>query len=178
MCVHDPRWPLGLILAAVACAGTPGPKGYLEPAELAQRDAFGGWITVHADSSSVEGELIAIQTDTVFVLHQSLGLVGVPLSDDTRGRLGWYDAKWGGLTAWTVVGAASTISHGVLLVASFPVWVLSGTLAASSASRAPIVVIRQNDPEGWTQAARYARFPQGMPPDIDRAALRPKPLQP
>lgn len=178
MCVHDPRWPLGLIFLAVACAGTPGPTGYLEPADVAQREAFGGWITVHVDSSSIEGELIAVQPDTVFVLRQSVGLVGVPLTDDTWGQLGWYNAQWGGLTAWAVVGAASTISHGVVLIASFPVWAIGGSLAVSSASRAPIVRIRRNDPEGWTQAARYARFPQGMPPELDRAALRPKPLRP
>jgi hypothetical protein len=177
MCAGKPWWPLVLMLLAVACAGTPGPEGYLEPAAVVQREAFGGWIAVHADSSLIEGELIAVRADSVFVLNDSLGLVALPLTQHTYGRLGWYNAQWGGVAGWAVAGASSTISHGYLLLVSFPVWVLGGSLAASSASRAPIVVIRPHDPEGWTHVARYARFPQGMPAALDRTMLRSKPLR-
>ncbi len=171
-------WPLGLILLVSACAGTPGPKGYLEPADVAQREAFGAWIGVRFVSTEMGGELIAVHSDTMFVLNDSVGLEAVPLTSITYARLGWYNAQWGGLAAWTLLGSLSTISHGVGLLVSFPVWVIGGSLATSSVSRGPIVVVRQGDAEGWTLIARYARFPQGMPADLDRTVLRPKPLRP
>ena len=70
-------------------------------------------------------------------------------------------------------GALSTASHGVLAGVTFPVWVLGGSLATASQSRKPIVNYdpARSDPRSLSP---YARFPQGLPDEVDRGLLTPR----
>ena len=47
MCVPSIRRLIVLAALTSGCAGTPGPSGYLQPAEVAQYQASGAWIPVY-----------------------------------------------------------------------------------------------------------------------------------
>jgi hypothetical protein len=167
---------MGVALAALlsGCATTSAPKGFLPTATEAQSTARGGWISVEhvagageVGASKVEGELIALGEDSLFVLHPA-GLAVVATADVTSAKLTGYDPRWGLIALWTGIGTLSTASHGVVLLLSAPVWLITGSLFASSASRAPQV----KHPKSWQQFRLYARFPQGLPRGVDRASLK------
>ena len=66
----------------------------------------------------------------------------------------------------------TTISNGVFLLLTAPAWLITGLVAAGNESHAPL---RDVPPLAWAELAAYARFPQGLPPGIDLAEIRPKP---
>ncbi len=69
----------------------------------------------------------------------------------------------GAVAGWTALGVVSTISNGLLLIFTAPAWIITGTVAGSSESYAPQGNV---PPLRWAELARFARFPQGMPPGL------------
>jgi hypothetical protein len=57
------------------------------------------------------------------------------------------------------------------MVFTLPVWIIAGTLATASQSRAPLRPV--HDRAGWSALGRYARFPGGLPANLPRT-LPPK----
>jgi len=177
----------GAAVLLAACVSNPAPSGWLPPAEIAAREAYGGWIVVDTTKDSrtgwhgvgseaqaeIAGELIAVDPDTVFVMS-GRGLVAMPASLVRRATLFSYDAHWGQLATWGFVGTLSTLSNGAFLILTAPLWIIASTSAAASRSRAPMVELAERG-DRWAELRRYARFPQGMPPRLDRGALRPAP---
>lgn len=171
---HRRRRALGawLLLLGSACFRTTAPEGWLSVPDVAQREAYGGWIRLEpaqgTDTRSLEGELIAATPDTLYVLTPD-SLVAVATKALTSATLTTYDARLNELTTWTALGAVATLSHGVGLILTLPTWIIVGTTATASASKAPRV-------ESLDAAVLrpYARFPQGLPPAVDRRALRQK----
>ena len=169
-----------------ACASNPAPSGWLPPAGIAATEANGGWITVDtaaqdqrgwfaassASSRTVAGELIAVHTDSVFVLADST-LVSLPRAQVRRATLFAYESGWGALAAWGFIGTLSTASNGWYAVLTAPTWIITSSIAAGIRSRAPMVSL--TDQGGWDGLRMYARFPQGLPGGLDRASLRPPP---
>ena len=64
------------------------------------------------------------------------------------------------LGVWSLAGALSTLSHGWLLTASFPMWLSGGIATTAAESRSGLVRFPQQD---WSAFRAYARFPQGLP---------------
>jgi hypothetical protein len=161
-----------LLMLSSACFRTTAPDGWLSTPAVAQREAYGGWIAVERVQDTmkrtVEGELIAVTPDSLHVLTAD-SLVSLPMDEMTSATLTTYDARLGRLTTWTALGAVSTLSHGVGLVLTLPLWIIAGSTSTASASKAP----RVQSVEA-TLLQPYARFPQGLPPGIDRRALRQK----
>lgn len=172
-------WPL-IVLALCAvvltsCAGTIAPRGWLGTPEENQRTAFGGWVrleTMVGELDTLEGELIAVQKDSIFILRNSGRLESYSAGEIKSVHLQSYDPKLGTLTLWTLSGAASTISHGFILIISLPVWIATGSLSGAAVSAA---AHEKLGPDGWESLTSYARFPQGLPVGLDRAVLLPKP---
>lgn len=173
-----------------ACVSNPAPRGWLPPAEIAAREAYGGWIVVDtardarrggyaagesSASAGVAGELIAVDPDTVFVMSQTV-LVALPKGVVRDATLFAYDAQWGSLAGWAVLGTLSTISNGVVLVLTAPLWIIVSTSAVASRSRAPMVELAEQG-DRWEKLRLYARFPQGMPPGLDRRSVLPSSRQ-
>jgi hypothetical protein len=157
------------------CARNPAPAGWLPTADGAQYTPFGSWIALEykaAGDASLPagGELIAVGRDSVFVVAPAGTVTAIPKAAVQRATVAAFDAQWGRLAVWTLVGSLSTLSHGVGLLISLPVWVIGGSLATASASRAPL-----HDDEPWQDVQKFARFSQGLPPGLDRATLRPTP---
>lgn len=171
---------LGWIAGILAgCAGTTAPHGWLPTAAESQTSTYGAWARVELfpGDSVYEGELIAVFHDTLFVLRDTM--VGLSRESLYRVSLTRYEQQHGSLVAWTLAGALSTISHGWLLVLSTPTWIASGIGASAGVSREPLV--RPRPPksgsmplETFDNLAQYARFPQGLPENIDRSTIKPR----
>ena len=167
---------LAPLLCAVACAGNPAPAGFLPSPAQAARDVYGGWIEVTVSAgrrdSTIAGELIAARADTVWILPDSGPAVAVPTSTVKKGRVARYNSQAGAVAGFAALGVVSTISNGFLLGITAPLWIITGIVASSNESRAPL---RGVPPLAWTDLAAYARFPQGLPAGIDLGEIRPKP---
>jgi hypothetical protein len=172
------RLPLAALLllglAATGCAHNTAPPGWLPDYEAAQKCALGGWVTVEAGQKKsrwiVEGELIAVERDSLFVLSQGT-LVGVDRGAARSIQLTGYAIDVSGMRGWTALGVLGSLSHGYIAGITIPLWILVGSVATGAASHTPEL----SYPGGkWERLALYARFPQGLPPMLDRAALQRK----
>jgi len=163
-----------LTIFAMGCASTTAPSKWLAPPAETQCLAYGGWISINYQNnrtkSEVHGELIAVHPDSVFVLTVNQ-LWAIPSNKISKAKLTAYDAQIGSLTAWSVFGTLSTLSHGIVLIISAPVWIISGTAATSAQSYAPQLSFPKKP---WNEFRKYARFPSGLPPKIDRRTLQRK----
>lgn len=172
------HWLASALLAATfGCAQNPAPGGWLEPAREAVDDPYGAWIAVSEEGRGVAGEFLAIDRDSVFVLLPSGSVHAVSLDRVTGAQLAYYDAQPGALAIWTTVGSWSTISNGILLIFTLPTWIIGGSVATGSQSRAPLVSLDHEETaesgadswaERWNAVRKYARFPGGLPPDLPR----------
>ena len=104
----------------------PAPSGWLARAGQAQSDPYGAWIVVSppAGGTTLEGELLAIDRDSVFVLTAVGAVRSEALDPGSRAVLAFYDAGTTDLTTWTALGALSTISNGHLLIFTLPAWAI------------------------------------------------------
>jgi len=162
---------VGLGLALVACAGNTAPAGFLVPPRLAQTEAYGGWVELLVTGGArVDGELIAVTADSVWVLGTAS--VVVPVANVRQGKLTTVQSEVGSVAGATGLGVVSTISNGILLVFTMPLWIIVGTAAGSSQSYAPE---RRVPPLHWAELNGFARFPQGLPDGVSLASLRAKP---
>lgn len=166
-----------VLLAAVTivagCASNTAPRHFLPSPAEAQTEAYGGWIELRLSGGgpdSVSGELLAVSRDSVWVLSDA-GWVVAPTAMVRAGKLTAYSAQMGAMAGYTLVGALSTIANGWYLALTAPAWIITGTVAGAHQSYEPV---RKTPPLGWAALADFARFPQGMPPDIAPGDLRPK----
>jgi hypothetical protein len=165
-----------MVLVAIAvtgCAGIQAPRGSVPPVAVAPQDGFGGWAGVWEGkgySPDLEGELIAVSADSVFVLVGD-SLVARSLKAVRRVRVVGYDPKAGDLMNWTLAGTLSTASHGIVAILSAPAWLLVGSAVTSSAAHASEINVPGYH-RTWDDLKPFARFPQGIPPGLDRSALR------
>lgn len=165
---------VALLMGAPGCYRSSAPPGWLPSPTDAQRDAFGSWIRVHRQPKTIplaEGELIAVDADTIHVLADgrlvSLARAALCCAEVTAYRMDLSE-----LQLWSVLGTLSTASQGWFLILTAPAWALTGTAVTASASYAPRIV--STDPLVLRQ---FARFPQGIPPTLDRATLRSRPWE-
>jgi hypothetical protein len=118
----------------------------------------------HATGSQ-SGELLAVDACNAYVLHDD---VTIAVASDTirKASIEVYPGKGGLYGVWTGLGAASTASHGFLLVFTLPVWLAVGIPSTVSTGNANDI----QQPHGGGLLYQYARFPQGLPPQwrVDR----------
>lgn len=156
-----------IAVASAACTVTnPDPR---KPSlERVQRTAYGGWIVVVEQNGATHaGELISVDRQVVRVLALNGGMSVVPTGAIRQAKLYMYESE-GGLGAWGLLGGLSTISHGFILILSFPIWMISvGVVTRLESSH----ILLEYPGDGWNRFVRWARFPQGMPPGVDHRGL-------
>ena len=152
-----------LATAIAACTRNPAPDGFLPKPLAAPSDPYGGWIELWSRGDSLSGEFLAYDRDSVFVLQEFGDVRAWPVSDVTRARIFWYDSQYSKTATWAALGTVSALSHGVVFVLSGPVWLIAGISSARADSRAALVEPGRVE---WAEAARYARYPAGMPPNL------------
>ncbi len=165
-----------LAVTAAGCASNPAPNGWLPSASEVATEPYGAWIVLQvaaSDSSrTAAGELIAVHSDSLFVLSFD-GLEAHSVDEIVDARVAWYDSSSSSLVLWTIFGSMSSLSHGAYGIISLPLWIIFGTVATSSQANSPLVDYQPAMSLSRTLSP-YARFPQGLPPTLDRSELRGK----
>lgn len=160
---------IAVAVVCAACGGNNTPKGWLPTPKESQETAYGGWIELsyleNAEARGAAGELIAVSADSVWVLTSDQGLV-IPTASVREGKLTGYAAQ--SLTGWTLAGTLSSVSNGAFLIFTMPAWLIGGSLANGSESRA---AQRKSPPLQWVELAQFARFPQGLPQGLEISGL-------
>jgi hypothetical protein len=156
--------------ALTSCAvPDPSPPAFQRTTEAAQRTPYGAWIVVRLEGGGVvSGELLALGERSIYVGQGEL-LHELPTRDIAHARVSLYRAGTAGMRGYVTLGTLTTLSHGLLLIFSAPVWSVGGSLIVrgqSSAGHASYGYRSwwrkgEHPPRGL---ARYARFPQGLPP--------------
>jgi len=115
------------------------------------------------DEPVIEGELIAID-ETAFHVLSAAGLRSVPRASVRRIAIVGHDNRAGTLTAWSIGGGLSVLSHGAFLLLTASMWAIAGVTAG----------LAERSAGTWRDedvARGFARFPQGLPPDFDPESL-------
>lgn len=160
------------LLAALVCAPLAGcATAELGRATLRGSDAPGhraaevpvrGFdVVVTTASGTVEGELLALDDDALWVRTAAGRSVPIARRSVTRVRVQVEDTSGGALAAWTTGGALLTVTHGLLAGVTGPLWLLVGVPTAiheTASGRADV------EPRDFARLHEYARFPQGPPP--------------
>ena len=177
-----------LLLAAVAVVALSGctprlvaPPGRVPLSDRISVDPGGAWVRiVSPDGNAVAGELLAVAPDSVFVLTLDDRVVAVARSTDTA-RVEAFRGDWQGAASWAGLGALSALSHGFFLVLTAPAWGLTGAAVTYGQSRSGVFYVSDGGTrkgigpipdQSWESAARFARFPQGLPAGVVRSRLR------
>lgn len=176
MCRANAATAVILVLLSLGCSSAPTPDGYLEHPDDVAGSPYGGWIQILPEqehASDTVGELIAVDNDSLYVLT-IIGLHRVAVDDVRDAKLYWFapDSELMGL--WMAMGTLSTISHGYFLSLTAPAWLLIG--GASVHANEQGGRIRYPSAHSLRELSMYARFPQGMPSNLDRERLAYKPL--
>jgi hypothetical protein len=166
---------LCLVILAGACTGVRAPGESVPKRKALETDAFGGWIIINPGSPEVlMGELISHTDESVFIMT-NVRLEEIAKSQIDSARLIMYNTQALEYSLWTTLGSLSTLSNGYFLAFTFPMWLVTGIPVSTGEVR------RQNYldyPEtGWSEIAKFARFPQGMPAGINPLSLWPRPPQ-
>ena len=157
------------------CSTVNAPQGSVTKRNGLATDAFGGWITLSiiGDKGSIEGELIAVDTGSVFVMSSDKIQI-FPKSDISTARIILYKNESNNFLAWTIIGSLATISNGGFLVFTLPITLVTGIATISGEKKR----INFYDYPGisWDEVSKYARFPQGINNKINISEIKPRPL--
>jgi hypothetical protein len=155
-----------LIAGAAGCLHNPDPRP--RSMTTVPSDTHGSYaVLVATGQPSIAGELIAIGPADVWILSGDR-LVQTPLERVTSLELFPYEVQTGPVVAWGILGTLSTISHGVFLIFSAPVWLLTSSITGAMYSRTPHVEYTAGN---WQELVPWARFPQGLPPGVTAGQL-------
>lgn len=162
------RTPSVVVIVALAGCWASNPDPRQRTLQVMQTTGDGAWAEVILTTgAAVDGELIAVDGDVIRILPlDATNVISIAKHDIQSGRLYRYEAE-GGFGAWGAVGGLSTLSHGFWLVFSLPLWAVWTGATSASESGHVILEFRRGI---WPEAAKWARFPQGMPPGFGQRA--------
>ncbi len=154
-------------LLAIMISSCSYPK-YLPTSSQIDVNKFGSYIDINRHTGAdIRGELISIDSNQIVVLKESAhNCVTIPITDVKNFKLQYAKSKE---YAWTnVVYTLATISHGGFLLLSLPVNLIVTISVTSSGHKA----FRYSDKNmTYDNLKMFARFPQGVPPNIDLANI-------
>jgi hypothetical protein len=156
----------GLLAILVCSCASPG---YLPSSDKIDVNAFGSYIKVWDKTASIiDGELIAVDSNELFVLREDTKTcVTIPIADINRFTLQYAQPKHYG---WTIpLFTLATISHGWIAIFTAPVNLIVTTSVTASARKA---FQYNNKKITYDELNMFARFPQGIPSDINIASVK------
>lgn len=160
-----------LLILFSGCFTSNAPKYWLPRIDQVQQNALGAWIELRERDpmrdQQIEGEFLSVENNSVYVLTMSgMRAIYIPSIDDAKIFLWDYHS---GNAIWTLLGTLSTLTHGFWLLITAPVWIITGSIVSINESRAPTYSYPQYH---WDELKQYARFPQGLPKQLDRSAMK------
>jgi hypothetical protein len=172
----------GFVIFLLGCKTSSIPAGYRYNPRALKREITGSWTEVKLNRKEIttvetmlSGELIAIQSDTVFILT-SAGLESVHTSNISQAVLYMYMNQSGKYAAATgllyIPNIVAAIAYGEpgFLALGVP-WLLTGTIMTIVEGSNHSNILNYPYPSQLQDLNKFARFPQGMPPGIDKARL-------
>lgn len=158
------RRGLLLLAAALGCssARVVGAAGAGTLVPRARASVYGEVVRVRSDTTVIVGELLACDGDALYLRVHTDRTRWVQLD-----RREWLTLEVDGsqnyLAAglWTGGGVLSTLSHGVFLILSAPVWGVAGGIATAAAGPRSEAL--------WAcsmEVRSHARWPQGLPAEV------------
>lgn len=153
-----------LIVFLSSCSS---PK-YLPSPDKIDVNEYGSYIELSCKTgSSIVGELIAIDNNKIIVLtEETRPCMTVPVNEVKKFRLKYAKPK---IYNWTIpVFTLATISHGYYFIFSAPVNLSTTILTASG----EIAFTYSDKDMTYNKLKMFARFPQGIPPNIDLASIK------
>lgn len=167
-------------LFILGCASTYAPEAYLPETEDVQRETYGGWITLVTAPDSLapeenwmqySGEFISMDEENIYLLYDSLYLIPKKKIYSSVIEIDEKNSTTFGF--WTAGGIASTVTNGVFLIITAPLWLLAGIPTTVGESVRDRYEAEYPDDGYWESIMKFSRFPQGIT-DIDLKNLRPK----
>jgi hypothetical protein len=160
------------ILLAIIIGSCTSPR-YLPKPEEIDVNQYGSYIVILKNSGAyVKGELIAIDSNRIIVLAESerdniAQPIIVSVSDAKCFTLKYAKPKHYG---WTIpLFTLATIGHGAFLLITAPINLIV-TISVTTAGES---AYEYNDRKmTYDKLKMFARFPQGLPPNVDMASLR------
>ncbi len=156
------------LFSIIVCSCT-SPR-YLTSSDRIDVNEYGSHIKIdHKSLSSIEGELIAIDSNTIVILQEtSMNKCTIFKTEDIKKfKLRYAKPKHYG---WTIpVYTLATISHGVFLLLTAPLNLIVTTAVTIGGERA---FTYDNDDLTYEELKIFARFPQGIPCNVDIKDIR------
>ena len=176
MCRSKVTILLVLSFTLINCHPTIAPTRSVPKRNALPIDAYGGWIDIKLVSSSdsveeksFQGELIAVEVDSVYILQLDK-VQGLAISEVKSAKIIIFNTSMNGYGIWTFLASLLTLSNGAYAVLTLPVTLITGIATTiGEANRINYIDYPQND---VSELRKFARFPQGMPKDINMATLR------
>jgi hypothetical protein len=146
---------------------------YLPAYNNIDENQYGSYIEVYLKTGSyVNGELIAIDTNTIVVLQESENnaskkIATVKIIDTNRFLLRYARPKNYG---WAIpLYTLASISHGIFAVFTVPLNLIVTISVGVGGERAFTYTDRKMT---FDKLKMFSRFPQGIPPEIDMASIK------
>lgn len=157
----------GLIFILCGCTSAL----YLPKPDAIGVNQYGSYINIRVTGSeSIKGELLAVGYSDLYVLADTAGtkkVTIVPISQISKFKLLYATPK---NYAWTIpVYVLATASHGFYLLFTAPANLLATVAITSSGFNA---FTYNNQIITYEKLSKFARFPQGIPPNINIASIR------
>ena len=179
--MRAPRLAMAAVLLCAACATVSGldrskPTGGkpVADATVDEVPVLGQEATVELTARTLVGELLAVDEDHLWLSVEGR-VIPVLRPDVKRVSIELYPSGVAHTAAWAGLGAGSTLTHGLLLIFSAPIWfaVGGGTVNAAAVSNDEEVALLDLD-----KLHQFARYPQGMPADRRNCPCHPAQLAP
>ena len=155
-------------LIAIIISSCTSPR-YLPSSDKIDVNQYGSYININRKTTSnVDGELIAIDSNKIVILLETTNkCMTVPINDVKRFKLQYAKPKHYG---WTIpLGIVLPFIHGLYSVFTLPIHLIVTISVTSSGERA----FQYSDKNmTYDKLRMFARFPQGIPPNIDLASIK------
>jgi hypothetical protein len=162
-----------LLFIVAMIVGSCTTPSYLPQYDRIETNQFGSYVEVYLHSGGfVYGELIAVDSNNIFILPESntagtKKIATVQINNIQHFILRYARPKH---YAWSIpVFSLASISHGAFALLTFPLNLITTISVTVGGENAYKYTQRKITYENMRM---FARFPQGIPPDIDIAGIR------
>lgn len=154
---------------AVIISSCTSPR-YLPSSDNIDVNQYGSYIEIITKGTypNIDGELIAIDSNKIIVLTESTSKCSTVPTKDIQGfKLRYAKPKHYG---WTIpVFTLATIGHGLFLILTAPVNLIV-TISVTASGESAFKYSDKN--MTYDKLKMFARFPQGIPTNIDIASIK------
>ncbi|EON77869.1 hypothetical protein ADIS_1788 [Lunatimonas lonarensis] len=155
----------------MACTAVQAPKSKVPRLKDIEQDGRGGWIIMHLAEESLEvtGELLSVSDDEIVLLTGG-GLFRYEQHTIDRARVVIYNTETAKFGLWTALSSLATVTNGYFLLITAPLNLITGAVVTGTESKRDNYVDFPED--GWPVFRKFARFPQGMPEELQARDLK------